>query len=143
MISALLVAVAAAAASPAAAPAAPDTARIQLIVAGFEPGRGPILAALFDSEAGWRAGRPVRNAAAPADGAEASLGFDALPPGRYAVRLFHDLDGDGRLAANAFGVPTEPFAFSNGAAARFGAPAWDEAAFAAGPGETRHRISLR
>lgn len=35
-----------------------------------------------------------------------------LPPGRYAMRAFVDLNGNGELDVGAFGKPKEPFAFS-------------------------------
>lgn len=36
-----------------------------------------------------------------------------VPPGRYAVQLFQDLDGDGALALSPRGIPQEPVGFSN------------------------------
>lgn len=98
---------------------------------------------MFDSAEGWGTGRPVGVGAVPAVGERANLSFEALPPGRYAVRAFHDLNGDGKMNSNAFGVPIEPVASSNGAEPRFGPPQWAEAAFNAGPGETRHPITFR
>lgn len=52
-----------------------------------------------------------------------------LAPGRYAIAVFHDLNGNGKLDANVFGVPTEPYAFSNGAVAKWSSPGFEEAAF--------------
>lgn len=52
-----------------------------------------------------------------------------LPPGSYAVSCFHDLNGNGKLDTNLFGVPTEPYGFSNNARPRFRAPKWSEAVF--------------
>lgn len=43
-----------------------------------------------------------------------------------AIRLFQDLDGDGELDKNAFGMPTEPFGFSNDPVIRFGPPSTKE-----------------
>lgn len=43
-----------------------------------------------------------------------------------AIRLFQDLDGDGELDKNAFGLPTEPFGFSNDPVIRFGPPSTQE-----------------
>lgn len=52
-----------------------------------------------------------------------------LAPGRYAVAVFHDINGNGKLDTNVFGVPTEPYGFSNGALAKWGNPKFEEAAF--------------
>lgn len=38
--------------------------------------------------------------------------FEDIAPGRYAVRLFADLDGDGELDVSLRGIPQEPVGFS-------------------------------
>lgn len=39
--------------------------------------------------------------------------FRGLPPGRYAIAAYHDLNGNGRLDKQTFGLPAEPYGFSN------------------------------
>ena len=58
--------------------------------------------------------------------------FAGLPPGDYAVAAFHDADGDGKLAQNIVGMPTEGFGFSNGATGFMGPPGFDKAAVTVG-----------
>ena len=41
-----------------------------------------------------------------------------------------DLNGDGKMNTNPFGMPTEPFAFSNNAVGNMGPAGWDRAGFA-------------
>jgi uncharacterized protein (DUF2141 family) len=41
--------------------------------------------------------------------------FDGLPAGNYAFYLHHDGNEDGKMNANIIGMPTEGYAFSNGA----------------------------
>jgi len=36
-----------------------------------------------------------------------------VPPGRYAVAVYHDANGNGRLDRSAIGFPQEPYGFSN------------------------------
>lgn len=55
--------------------------------------------------------------------------LEGLAPGRYALAVFHDLNGNGKLDANLLGIPTEPYAFSNGATAKWSSPGFEEAAF--------------
>ena len=45
-----------------------------------------------------------------------------LPPGRYAVAVYHDRDNSGKLETGAFGIPKEPVGFSNNPAFLFGPP---------------------
>ena len=104
---------------------------------------GVIMAALFDSEAAYDGGgAPVRAAMIDVAGGERVARFEGLPPGDYALRAFHDVNGDGQKNANPFGMPTEPFAFSNNAVGNMGPASWDRARFAVS-GETRQTITLR
>lgn len=49
--------------------------------------------------------------------------FDSVPPGDYAIMAFHDVDGNGKLNTDgAFGLPSEPYAFSNNPNTWFGPP---------------------
>ncbi len=50
-------------------------------------------------------------------------------PGTYAISIFHDIDGDDELNKNFFGIPTEPFGFSNNPRMTFGPPNFKEASF--------------
>lgn len=52
-----------------------------------------------------------------------------LPPGVYAVAVYHDQNGDRDFARDGLGRPTEGFGFSNDAPARFGLPAFDDVRF--------------
>ena len=55
--------------------------------------------------------------------------FKDLPVGTYAIRMFHDVNGDGEMNTNVFGIPTEPYAFSNNAAGTMGPAPWSKAKF--------------
>ena len=49
-----------------------------------------------------------------------------LRPGPYAIMLYHDENGNGRLdRGGLLGMPTEGYAFSNNAPVRFGPPSFD------------------
>lgn len=57
------------------------------------------------------------------------LKMEGLKLGKQALAIFHDLNGNGRLDTNFFGIPTEPFAFSKKPPSRFRAPTFDEVQF--------------
>jgi uncharacterized protein (DUF2141 family) len=126
-----------------AAPAAQGQSTLVIAFSGIERPGGSIMVALFDGEAGWQSGPPLRAALVPISGNAAEVRFEGLPPGRYGVKSFHDVDDDRRLGTNPFGVPIEPFAFSNNARGAMGPPNWAQAAFEIGAGETRHAITIR
>lgn len=68
--------------------------------------------------------------------------FEGLAPGRYAIKAFHDVDGDGKMGTNPFGMPIEPFGFSNNARAAMGPPTWDQAGFDVAPGANAQTIAM-
>jgi len=116
-----------AAAAPAASSARADLS-LTFKIRQFQ--RGALMIALFDSEAAYmNAGQPVRVLKLDVTSDTVSVVVPGLVPGRYGLKLFHDLNGDGKLAMNMFGIPTEPVAFSNNAKINMRAPNWAEAGF--------------
>lgn len=62
------------------------------------------------------------------------LTFRDVRPGRYAVALLHDENGNGKADRAAMMIPREGFGFSRDAKVRFGPPKFGEAAFDVGAG---------
>jgi uncharacterized protein (DUF2141 family) len=56
------------------------------------------------------------------------LAFE-LPFGEYAIKIYHDENGNDELDTNFLGIPKEGVGFSNNPSARFGEPGFDEAKF--------------
>ena len=115
----------------AAAPAgAVEPPGVTLSFTGLRSHAGEIRVEVYDSAQAWaRADHPWRRLAVPAAPGTPQVRLDGVPPGQYAIRAFHDLDGDGRLRTGAFGAPTEPYAFSNNARGRLGPAPWSAASF--------------
>lgn len=55
--------------------------------------------------------------------------FKGLKQGIYAVSIFQDENENGKLDANFFGIPTEPYGFSNNAKGMFGPPSFKDCQF--------------
>jgi uncharacterized protein (DUF2141 family) len=86
----------------------------------------------------------MRSAAhAAINGSDVTLHLTAPNPGKFAVKMFQDLRGDGRLHRNFLGIPDEPYAFSNNATANFGPPDFNSAAFDVGAVGAAQTIRLR
>ena len=137
MICSALIAAVLTAASP-ASPAAPDSLTLTFDVGA---GSGAVMVALYDATT-YSGGRPVRVAQVNVAAGERSVTFADLPPAEFAVKAFHDLNGNGRMDTNPFGLPVEPFAFSNNAVGRMGPATWDSAKFTVS-GVTAQTISIR
>ena len=129
------------AAEPVAAAAAPS---LTVRFTGIETPTGAVMLSLFASEAAFDAGgKPVASQMAPVKGTAAEAAFPGLAPGRYAIKAFHDIDGDGKMGATPFGMPTEPFAFSNDAVGDAGPAKWAAASFDLGAADAVHTITIR
>lgn len=122
-------------------PAAVAAATLTVRVAGVRVTAGPLMIAVFDSQEGWSGDRPVFAARVDATDAVVEAVFEAAPLGTYGVKLYQDINADGEMNTNMFGIPTEPFGFSNDAPVRFGPPAWDAARFDVS-GDVAHTITL-
>ena len=100
------------------------------------------MVALFDSEAAYSGGQPAQAVRIAADGVAPQAVFGGLKPGRYAIKAFHDVNGDGKLDTNPFGAPTEPYAFSNNAHANMAPASWADAAFTVTAGANAQAIVI-
>ena len=96
---------------------------------GIKTESGAVLVAVYESEDAYNAGKAVASGMVAVKGTTAEATIKGLKPGRYAFKAFHDLDGDFKMASNPFGMPTEPYAFSNDAKPEGAPPTWNRAAF--------------
>ena len=71
-----------------------------------------------------------------------AMRFQALPSGDYAIALFHDENGNGRLD-RMLGIPSEGVGFSRNPRLMFGPPRFAAAAFALCTGESEQVVKLR
>ncbi len=99
-------------------------------VGGIQPPLGQVGCSLFAEASGF----PMDNARAqqqwlPAPGDGVTCQFRGLAPGRYAVSVGHDLNGNRRVDTNLFGMPTEQWGVSNNARPALRAPRFEEAVF--------------
>ncbi len=135
------------------APLGAEAATLTLRIAGVNSDSGVIRLCVFSeiaSKAGaypdCQAGSPVKSANARIADGQASVSFKDLPDGAYAVSLFHDADGDGKISMKSvFGVstaiPREGIGISNNPTL-YGKPSFTEARFeVAGP--TSITISMK
>lgn len=59
---------------------------------------------------------------------EESVVFE-LEEGEYAIGMMHDLNGNGKMEKNMFGIPKEPYGFSNNPGIWYRAPTFKECSF--------------
>jgi len=119
-----------------------DEASLTVTVEGLAP-QGAVMLAIYGSEEAWAgSGDPVEGRRATVEDDMVTIEFATLPAGEYAIRLYHDVDGDGELDTNLMGIPSEPFGFSNNARGRFGPASWADAVFTVTAGANTQIVDL-
>lgn len=144
-----VVALAALFAGEAVAQSPPPPARLAMIdvkarVSGLRSAKGQVLACLTDRPETFpdcKADPDARSLKVSANG-PIVLDFGAVPPGLYAISLFHDENGNGKLDKRLM-IPREGYGFSRDAPVMMKAPSFRSAAFEVGGAETDVTIKMR
>lgn len=103
---------------------------LTLVITGFENNDGSVRVALSDSKEDYKAeGKAYRTAIESIQKMSAQCKFTLLPFGTYAIKTYHDENGNGELDTNFLGIPSENYGFSNNAKGSFGPASWEDAQF--------------
>ena len=126
--------------------AAPGEGSLNITITNIENGSGTLYVAILDSDKNWLKSDtdalPFRDVVQPVTSTDDLLiSVGDLPPGKYAVSVFQDIDGNAELDTNFIGYPKEPFGFS-APMGKFGPPDFNEAAIAVSGGEFSVEVSL-
>lgn len=106
-----------------------ENVSLTIDVSGVKERKGKLQVALFNSPDGFPGkAKPYRaevlNITA---NNQLQVVFKNLPPGDYAVAVYHDKNGNGKLDKNLVGMPVEDYGFSNDTrGTRLGAPSFED-----------------
>lgn len=95
--------------------------------------------AFADKDSGGPFGKVIR----PLMETKQTVIIPDLPYGRYVLALYQDCNDNGKLDTNFFGVPTEPYAFSNNPGNKWSSPSFADAAITFSPTTSRISLTLR
>jgi len=109
-------------------PQAEALGTITITLTGLQSDEGQLMVALYASDANWLNKNYKGTVTEIVDGA-ATVTFEDVPYGSYAVSSFHDENSNDKLDTGLFGIPKEPYACSKGAKGMFGPPKWEDAKF--------------
>lgn len=124
----------------AASPAA-SAETLNIDVTNIKSATGKVFVALFDAN-GFSANKSLQGTVAEVSGDTVRVSFEGVAPGTYGIKLYHDVNGNGKLDRSLIGMPSEPYGFSNDAPARMGPPRWADAAFEHTGSEAVQTITL-
>jgi uncharacterized protein (DUF2141 family) len=101
---------------------------LTVIVKNIKGEKGTVGAALYQAEKQFM--KTIwQSRSGPSRPGEMTFVFESIPPGEYAISVLHDLNNNGKMDSNFFGVPREGFGFSNDAIGAFGPPDFQKAKF--------------
>jgi len=109
-----------------------DTGTIQLTVQHIRSPKGTIKIAVFNSADSFlKDGEAIQTHSIPVkDTKDLTLTLQPLPYGTtYSIAIYHDVNDNNQLDTNLFGVPKEPYGFSNNTPSKWGAPKYEIARF--------------
>ena len=101
---------------------------LTVIVEGIEGTIGQIAIGLYDKEDNWGE-EPFLGAYVKISGTTETYIFKNLPPGTFAVAIYHDENMNEKLDTGLFKIPKEGYAFSNNVFGSFGPPKFESASF--------------
>ena len=108
------------------------TADLTVTIAGVVSDEGNVVIAMYDQPAEFPQGKPMRGEIIAAAAGIVTVVFKEVLPGRYALSAFHDINANGKLDTNTFGIPIEPYGASRDARCEYGPPSFEDASFVVG-----------
>ena len=106
--------------------------------------KGHLRLGVFDRSAGFpgERGSATLWKSIPANSEDRSFAVE-LPPGRYAVVVLHDENGNKKLDRNFIGIPTEGYGVTNNPKPRTRAATYGEAAFDLSADGAEKKVSIQ
>lgn len=116
---------------------------ISVPVEGLRNSQGSVRCGLFNGPTGFpKAGNQFKGVIAPITNQQATCVFENVPPGTYAVALFHAQNNETEMTTNFLGQPKEAYGFSRNPSTTFGAPSFNDAAYAYPGGASSWPVKL-
>lgn len=88
-------------------------------------------------------GERIRSGVSAFNSPKVTIELKDLPKGKYTIKAFHDLNSDEKLNTGTFGIPKEPYGFSNNARGWMGPPSVEDQLFEVNSVGTRQVIQLK
>lgn len=97
-------------------------------VTNVSSNEGKIIIGLYDNEADFLK-KSFEGKRTEIKDNSCTVTFENIPEGTYAISLFHDENGNGKMDTNFMHIPKEDYGCSNNARGFMGPPKWKDAKF--------------
>ncbi len=122
-------------------PAASKKISLTVDIQNLRMSKGTVYVALFRSVKAFPEGKPTESKKLKAGGKSVQALF-SVEPGDYAIAVYHDENGNGKMDKRMFGIPKEPYGFSNNFKPVMSAPKFGDCQFSVGNGGKAISIEL-
>ena len=120
------------------------TGSLRISLIGFNNNNGKAMLSVYNTKETYnKSAGYVRGVMEDIKGNKAEVILKDLAFGTYAVKVFHDENGNGLLDTGAFGIPKEQYGFSNNARNTFGPAKWEDAQFKFNKAEMTIEITVK
>ena len=122
----------------------PNVGNLAILVTGLKNDKGDVKIGLFNSRESWDGKEEkYKGAIIKIENKKAKWIIENLPFGEYAVKAFHDEDGDDKVDTNFLGISKERFGFSNNMKVLFSPPGYEKAKFLFNSQDMQIEIKLK
>ncbi len=121
----------------------PSSSKLNVLVAGVRPPKGEVAITIYPDDRRRFLAKGGKLARQRVRAAASVRTCFWLPPGAYAVAVYHDQDGDRDFDRTLVGLPAEGFGFSNDPDTKTGLPSLAAVRFRLGAGERQISIQMK
>jgi uncharacterized protein (DUF2141 family) len=109
----------------------PNGGVLSVMISNFKNDKGTAVVTLYNNSEGFPKSpeKALKKMTIRIVNRQAMAEFEGLPPGEYAVSVYHDENGNKKMDTNFFGIPKEGVGNSNNAKGHFGPPKYSDARF--------------
>jgi uncharacterized protein (DUF2141 family) len=97
---------------------------VKVVIKGFDNSKGKAYVAIYDTKE-----KQLKGLVEPIVNQQVTVSFTDLSSGKYAVKVFHDENNNGKMDTGMFGIPKEKYGFSNNVKVVMSAPKIEELLF--------------
>jgi uncharacterized protein (DUF2141 family) len=104
--------------------------KLTLHITNIQDACGRIQVGIYNNKSDFpKEGKEFKRVYIKVDAKEVKFTVQDMPPGDYAIAIYHDANTDGQCNSNFLGVPTECYGFSNNVKPFLSAPSFSATKF--------------
>ncbi|GAB3976330.1 hypothetical protein GCM10028806_35630 [Spirosoma terrae] len=120
----------------------PQKTTLSVEIQNVRTQKGAVFIAIFKPDGSFPDGKAFDGKQVAVKGERLEATF-SVEPGDYAIAVFHDANDNGKLDKGIFGIPKEPYGFSNNFRPKMSAPSFKDCQFSVSGKEKTISIAIK